>query len=98
MHRFPLSVDARLRIVLAHLDILKLPVRTATDPSKIPQLRTRRALASWLADLSDVAASHLNAARFALPATCRTLDAPPIPEASTICSHVVVTIDEAGAR
>jgi hypothetical protein len=76
MHRYSLSVDARLRIVLVYLDTLKLPATAATDPSNIPQLKTSRALASWVADMSDVAASHLIATHLALPATCRSLDAP----------------------
>jgi hypothetical protein len=77
MYRHSLSVDARLRLVLVYLDTLKLSA-TADYPSTIPQLRSPATLASWLADMSDVATSHVVAVQLALPAACRAIDAPPV--------------------
>jgi hypothetical protein len=76
MHRYQLSVDARLRIVLAYLDTLKLPARAAGREAKVSQLATPATLASWLADMSDVAASHVLAIHVALPEASRSLAAP----------------------
>jgi hypothetical protein len=76
MHRYPLSVDARLRIVLAYLDTLKLPARTAGHHPNIAQLRTPATLASWLVDMSDAATSHVLAIHLALPVASRSLNAP----------------------
>lgn len=76
MHRHSLSVDARLRLVLVYLDTLKLPATAAGDSSNIPQLQSPETLASWLADMSDVAATHVRAVHNALPARCLSLDAP----------------------
>jgi hypothetical protein len=76
MYRHSLSVDARLRIVRIYLATLKLPAKAAGQHPSIPQLKTSDALASWLADMSDVADSHVAAIQLALPVTCRSLDAP----------------------
>jgi hypothetical protein len=76
MHRYPLSVDARLRIVLAHLDTLKLPARTVGRHPDIAQLRTPATLASWLVDMSEAATSHVSAIHLALPVDSLTLNAP----------------------
>jgi hypothetical protein len=73
MHRYPLSVDARLRIVLAYLDTFKLPARTAGQHSNIPQLRTLATLASWLVDMSDAATSQVLAIQLALPVESRSM-------------------------
>lgn len=76
MHRNSLSVDARLRIVLAYLDTLELPARTVGQQPNIPQLRTPATLASWLVNMSDATASHIVAIHHALPADSRSLNAP----------------------
>jgi hypothetical protein len=76
MYRYPLSVDARLRIVLAYLDTFKLPARTAGQHSNIPHLRTPATLASWLVDMSDAATSQVLAFQLALPVDSRSLIAP----------------------
>jgi hypothetical protein len=76
MHRYSLSVETRLRIVRIYLDTLKLPAKTTGQHPSIPQLSTSAALASWLAHMSDAADSHVAAIQLALPANCRSLDAP----------------------
>lgn len=76
MHPYPLSVDTRLRIILAYLDALKLPANTVGQQQNIPQLRTPAALASWLVNMSDAATSHVVAIHLALPADSRSLNAP----------------------
>lgn len=76
MHRYPLSVDARLRIVLAYLEVLKLPARTVGKQPNIAQLRTPATLASWLVNMSDATTSHVVAIHHALPADSRSLNAP----------------------
>ena len=76
MHRSSLSVDARFRIVVSYLDVLKLPAKTLGQQPNIPQLRKTAALASWLFNMSDAATSHVIAIYHALPEDCRSLDAP----------------------
>lgn len=76
MHGYSLSVDARFRIVIAYLDVLKLPAKTVGPQQNILQLRTTATLASWLVNVSDAATSHVVAIHRALPVDSRSLNAP----------------------
>lgn len=78
MFRTALTVDERSRLVLVYLNTLKLPAVAASTSSQVPQLSTPDALALWMSDMADVAASHVYAVRHALPVQCLSLEAPAV--------------------